>query len=266
MFRIKDPIKEQIRRKKISETLKKQLQNPVRKKKISEASKKRWQNPEFRKKVIKKIKEKVKKAYANPEIRKKISMARKGKSYPHKGIPRSPETRKKISERLKRKGIKPPSRKGTHLSEKHKKILRERWKGEKNPNWQGGKSFEEYPEQFWQMRKAIRERDDYTCQLCGKYPAFEVHHIDYNKKNNEPENLITLCKSCHIKTNKNREYWKNCLQKLIKNKKYERNRNSHSNFVGTFGLSQLLLPKENKRDGSSKKSDCSNSNRRENSF
>lgn len=35
----------------------------------------------------------------------------------------------------------------------------------------------------------------------------QVHHIDYNKLNCNPNNLITLCKSCHMKTNFNREYW-----------------------------------------------------------
>jgi 5-methylcytosine-specific restriction endonuclease McrA len=31
--------------------------------------------------------------------------------------------------------------------------------------------------------------------------------IDYNKKNCNPENLITLCNKCHMKTNHNREKW-----------------------------------------------------------
>lgn len=33
------------------------------------------------------------------------------------------------------------------------------------------------------------------------------NHIDYNKHNLSPENLVTLCKSCHAKTNFNRNYW-----------------------------------------------------------
>jgi len=33
------------------------------------------------------------------------------------------------------------------------------------------------------------------------------NHIDYNKKNCNPDNLITLCHSCHSKTNHNRNYW-----------------------------------------------------------
>lgn len=60
------------------------------------------------------------------------------------------------------------------------------------------------------LRISIRQRDRYTCKLCGKQQgdkAFSVHHIDYNKENCNPENLITLCQKCHSKTNYNREYW-----------------------------------------------------------
>ena len=37
--------------------------------------------------------------------------------------------------------------------------------------------------------------------------AINVHHIDYDKNNSNPNNLIVLCKGCHAKTNFNREYW-----------------------------------------------------------
>lgn len=33
------------------------------------------------------------------------------------------------------------------------------------------------------------------------------HPIDYNKKNCDPINLITLCLECHGKTNYKRDYW-----------------------------------------------------------
>jgi len=32
--------------------------------------------------------------------------------------------------------------------------------------------------------------------------------IDYDKLNIKPKNLISLCHSCHMKTNYNREYWR----------------------------------------------------------
>lgn len=46
-------------------------------------------------------------------------------------------------------------------------------------------------------------------ELSGRFKKHDVHHIDYNKFNCNPENLITLCKSCHVKTNHNRNYWIN---------------------------------------------------------
>lgn len=79
--------------------------------------------------------------------------------------------------------------------------------GEKNGRWQGGKSFEPYPPTFNErFKRMIRERDNYTCVVCNGYGK-EVHHINYVKNDTVPDNCITLCKSCHSKTNSNREYW-----------------------------------------------------------
>lgn len=79
---------------------------------------------------------------------------------------------------------------------------------EKHWNWQGGISYILYPI-YWtvSLKKNIRERDNYTCQICFKN-GWCVHHIDYNKENCKPNNLITLCSYCHGKTNYKREYWK----------------------------------------------------------
>ena len=43
----------------------------------------------------------------------------------------------------------------------------------------------------------------------------DVHHIDYDKKNNDPKNLISLCRKCHMKTNKNRKYWTKYFQNKL---------------------------------------------------
>lgn len=88
---------------------------------------------------------------------------------------------------------------------------------EKAANWQGGKSFEEYGAEFDNsLKEQIRFRDNYKCQLCGcsqieNGKQLEIHHIDYNKKNNQYNNFIALCMKCHRKTNGKREYWKNYL-------------------------------------------------------
>lgn len=54
-------------------------------------------------------------------------------------------------------------------------------------------------------RLRCKERDGFTCQLCGSTLNLHAHHVDNEGKhktpnpNNELDNLITLCHSCHIK-------------------------------------------------------------------
>lgn len=81
------------------------------------------------------------------------------------------------------------------------------WKN--NPNWLWWITNSGYSVD-WTMtlKRSIRERDKYTCQICWEQQwdkCHAVHHIDYNKHNCDPINLITLCNSCHMKTNTNRE-------------------------------------------------------------
>ena len=83
---------------------------------------------------------------------------------------------------------------------------------ENNPNWNGGTSFLPYPPDFdKELKDFIKNRDMYMCQTpnCMNTENLHIHHIDYDKTNNNPENLITLCISCHMKTAniKNKEYW-----------------------------------------------------------
>ena len=51
-------------------------------------------------------------------------------------------------------------------------------------------------------RIKILERDNYECRLCGDGGNFELelHHLTpfSNGGNNDINNLITLCKSCHL--------------------------------------------------------------------
>lgn len=77
-----------------------------------------------------------------------------------------------------------------------------------------GFEVEYYPSQ-WRtlLKKQIRERDFFSCQICKKKPSNTVHHIDYEKQNCNFTNLVTLCKSCHGKTNFNRVYWKDFFKK-----------------------------------------------------
>lgn len=90
-------------------------------------------------------------------------------------------------------------------------------KGEKHINWNNGSSFEPYGLEFNEdLKEVIRNRDRRKCFICEKTELdngekLKVHHIDYCKQNNDPQNLISLCKNCHSKTNHNREHWENIL-------------------------------------------------------
>jgi hypothetical protein len=95
-------------------------------------------------------------------------------------------------------------------------------KGEKSCWWKGGIAYLPYPNEWTDdLRESVRKRDNYICQECGLHQdelkgihkKLSVHHIDYNKDNLNPDNLITLCVSCHSKTNYNREYWINYFKK-----------------------------------------------------
>lgn len=93
------------------------------------------------------------------------------------------------------------------------------WKGKNHPHWKGGISFEPYSIDWTEtLKRSIRERDNYTCRICNSY-GNTVHHIDYNKKNCNPINLITLCTKCHFKTNHNRRYWKQYFKQYADNQK-----------------------------------------------
>jgi N6-L-threonylcarbamoyladenine synthase len=54
---------------------------------------------------------------------------------------------------------------------------------------------------FWNVREYVLFRDRHACQCCGgksKDPVLNVHHIESRKTGgNAPNNLITLCETCH---------------------------------------------------------------------
>ena len=82
--------------------------------------------------------------------------------------------------------------------------------GKRSPVIKNGKKYSP----FWhELRKLIYKRDNWTCQECGvkchnsKKAKIQCHHMDYDTKNNNPSNLITLCASCHAKTNWKRQDW-----------------------------------------------------------
>ena len=130
----------------------------------------------------------------------------------HLGKKTSQKTKDKISIIAKKKGF-GKWMIGKKLSQESIKKRTEKCSGENHYNWQGGISKLPYTIDWTStLKRSIRERDNYVCKLCNKIQediAFDVHHIDYNKENCNPNNLITLCKSCHMKTNHKRDYWIN---------------------------------------------------------
>lgn len=104
---------------------------------------------------------------------------------------------------------------GRKVSDETRRKMREAQLREKGSGWKGGIGNRPYPVEFdYNLKTLIRERDNNTCQLCGRTKKEEgrnlcVHHIDYVKENLDPKNLITLCNRCNGKVNVYRGYWMN---------------------------------------------------------
>jgi len=216
------------------------------KEKISISSKGKKVSQETRNKISKKLKG-IKRS---KEVRYKLSniaKKRTGKNNPFFGKTHSEETKKKIS------------RKGVTLTESHKKKISEALKGAKNPfygknhtkstkqklkdrwiisiengercgpnhpNWKGGISNQGYCSVFSNddFRNMIFERDGYQClnPTCSKkYKRLTIHHIDYDKKNCDPYNLITLCVSCNSIANFDRKWHENWFNAIVERRKNE---------------------------------------------
>lgn len=88
--------------------------------------------------------------------------------------------------------------------------------GDKNPNWKGGISINPYCEGWNFLSKEMR--DFYkVCQNpnCeGKSNILTTHHIDYDKENCKPENLIVLCHICNGIANGNRVFHETFYKEL----------------------------------------------------
>jgi len=99
--------------------------------------------------------------------------------------------------------------------------------GSGHPNWQGGLSYEPYCV-VWkdkEYKEDIKYRDGHKClnPYCSKKNnKLHIHHIDYDKKNCCPSNLITICNSCNSKANVDRDWHQTWYQAIIKNRYYSR--------------------------------------------
>ena len=165
------------------------------------------------------------------EHRRKLSDAGKGK----KRAPFTEEHLRHMSE--SNKGIPKPPR-----TEEHKRNISEAKKGENNPffgktfsdehrrklsgsnssNWKGGISFEPYCILFTkEFKERVREYFGYQCVECGEKQngrKLDVHHVNFNKDtccDDSTPIFVPLCRSCHSKTNFNRDYWQTHFTDMI---------------------------------------------------
>ncbi len=92
----------------------------------------------------------------------------------------------KISQYAVWRRIKNPRR---AVSREHKKYTKGKF-GKKSPTYKNGSGI--YKREFLKDRELI-------CFECGTWDNVIVHHIDHNRKNNDPNNLMPLCRPCHSK-------------------------------------------------------------------
>jgi 5-methylcytosine-specific restriction endonuclease McrA len=158
----------------------------------------------------------------SPEHKRKISEALKGRTPKfipdNKGKKRTEENKKKISESLKKLyklGKKPPVPPIECLV-----------RGEKHPWWKGGitteieKARKSIEYKVW--RKAVKERDNYTCIWCGSKDRLIADHIKpfakFPELRFDINNGRTLCHDCHKKTDtygKNLQHYGNEIESAI---------------------------------------------------
>ena len=71
----------------------------------------------------------------------------------------------------------------------------------KNPSISGAEYQQGEQLEFWNVREYVLFRDGHTCQCCkgkSKDKILNVHHIESRKTGGDaPNNLITLCETCH---------------------------------------------------------------------
>ena len=71
----------------------------------------------------------------------------------------------------------------------------------KNPTISGTEYQQGEQSDFWNVREYVLFRDGHTCQCCkgkSKDKILNVHHIESRKTGGDaPNNLITLCETCH---------------------------------------------------------------------
>lgn len=147
-------------------------------------------------------KRKSTKGIPHPGMKNRLS----GEDNPFYGKKHTEESLRKISSA---KSGKPTWNKGLNISgmsgHKHSGEVRMRisdsLRGEKCYAWKGGKISRRWGHEWKLIRKEVLIRYNYQCLKCGRTGRLDVHHVvPYREvQEHNVENLIPLCKSCHMK-------------------------------------------------------------------
>jgi len=128
----------------------------------------------------------------------------------------SEETKKRLS--IVRTG-RPSNRKGEIMSQETRILISCTKLNLSRNEWKGFANAQSYCDAWKdkEYKEDIRKRDDCKCKnpdcnYISTNKVLDIHHIDYNRKNCAPDNLITLCRSCNTKANYKREYWQEYYQ------------------------------------------------------
>lgn len=179
--------------------------NPMYGKHLSEESKK-------------KMSESKKGTIVSEKTREILSINNSGSGNPMYGRNHTEEAKKKISDANKGRliGELNPFF-GKHHTEETKSII-------SAAHWIDGRSYEPYcPKWTPELRERIRAFFGYECILCGKSEnknnrKLDCHHVEYDKQaccDGKEVHFAALCRSCHTKTNFDRERWENIIHRII---------------------------------------------------
>lgn len=155
------------------------------------------------------------------EHRRRISEAQKGNKH-WLGKRHRPETLEKMSK--VQKGLQ-AGEKHPNFGKRRPQAFRDKISGKNHWHWKGGLT-SEYKRirdsiEYKDWRKAVYERDLYSCRKCGdnKGGNLHPHHIlnfeTYVDLRLNVDNGVTLCDKCHIKFHRTYGYSNNTTEQNI---------------------------------------------------
>lgn len=153
----------------------------------------------------------------NPEMREKIisriKAKRTGTPAWNKGIPASDEAKEK--NRQKHLGKKPSEQTRNKMRESHEGIIHDGLFKKNLVPWNKGRLTTR--EIVGETRERIIERDG-CCKICGRTDRLEIHHINPFEKShdNSEQNLVVLCKHCHMSLHMKKRNERPYEQELLK--------------------------------------------------